>query len=102
MLETTYVKQGNTLTVKPTGRLDTLTSPMLEKEMQQYLDGITNVIMDFENLEYLSSGGLRLLLATEKLMEERGGCLEVIHANEYIIEVFAMVDFMDVIKVEQD
>ena len=101
-MEATYLKDGNILTVKPTGRLDTATSPILEKEMQPHLDGIDHVIMDFADLEYISSGGLRMLLALEQVLEDRDGKLDVLHANDYIIEVFELVGFMDVVNVIRD
>ena len=102
MSDTVYLKEGNTLTVRPQGRLDTATSPVLEKELQPQLDGIQYVVMDFSSVEYISSGGLRMLLAVEQLLEERGGKLKVIHVNDYILEVFDMVGFMDVVEVEKN
>ena len=99
MSETIYQKQGTTLTVKPEGRLDTVTSPAFEKELQEHLDGVKDVTMDLASVEYISSGGLRMMLATERLLEQKGGALKVINANEYILEVFDLVGFMDVVEV---
>ena len=99
MSEAIYQKQDTTLTVKPAGRLDTVTSPLLERELQLHLDGVKDIVMDFSSVEYISSGGLRMLLATEQTLEQRGGRLQVIHANDYIIDVFDMVGFMDVVEV---
>ena len=101
MSNTIFEKQGTTLTVKPQGRLDTATSPVLEQEMQQYLDGILNVTMDFADVEYISSGGLRVLLSTDQILEDRGGNLRVIHVNEHILEVFQLVGFMEIVNVEE-
>ena len=102
MSATIFDKNGSLLTVKPDGRLDTATSPVLEKELQPYLDGIQNVVMDFEKVDYISSGGLRVLLAIEQQMEDRGGGLRLIHVNENIIEIFELVGFMDVVTVDQN
>ncbi len=99
MSNTIFDKQGSKLTVIPEGRLDTATSPVLEKEMQQYLDGVQEITMDFAKVEYISSGGLRVLLATEQLMEDRDGSMQLIHVNEHILEVFELVGFMDVVTV---
>ena len=66
MSGTIYEKQGTTLTVKPQGRLDTATSPVLEKELEQHLDGVKDVIMDFSSVEYISSSGLRLFMSVLK------------------------------------
>ena len=101
MSTTIFEKQGTNLTVKPQGRLDTATSPVLEKEMQQYLDGVLNVTMDFADVEYISSGGLRVLLSTDQILEDRGGNLRIIHVNEHILEVFQLVGFMEIVDVEE-
>ncbi|MBQ6374074.1 MAG: STAS domain-containing protein [Clostridia bacterium] len=102
MSATVYEKNGSTLTVKPEGRLDTATSPVLERELQERLDGVQEIIMDFEKVEYISSGGLRVLLTVEQTMEARDGSLRLIHVNENIIEIFDLVGFMDVVTVERD
>ncbi|MBR6707318.1 MAG: STAS domain-containing protein [Clostridia bacterium] len=102
MSDAVFEKNGTVLTVRPEGRLDTATSPELEREMRQRLDGIAEVIMDFSKLEYISSGGLRLLLAIEQLLGPRGGGLKVVHANQYILEIFGMIGFENVITVEKD
>ena len=99
---TVFDKQGSVLTVAPEGRLDTTTSPVLEKEMKQHLDGVKEVTMDFERVAYISSAGIRLLLLTEQLMEERGGSLKLTHVNEYILEILDMIGFTDVVSVIQD
>ena len=101
MSTTIFEKQGTNLTVKPQGRLDTATSPVLEKEMLQYLDGVLNVTMDFADVEYISSGGLRVLLSTDQILEDRGGNLRIIHVNEHILEVFQLVGFMEIVDVEE-
>ena len=102
MSATVFEKQGSQLTVKPEGRLDTASSPVLESEMQPYLDGVQNVIMDFTKVEYISSGGLRLMLTTDQKLENRGGSLKIIHVNENILEICYLVGFTDIITVEQD
>ena len=61
--------QGTTLRVTLEGRLDTTTAPQLEAELKAALDGITELDLDFEKLEYLSSAGLRVQLAAQKTMK---------------------------------
>ena len=102
MSATVFEKQGSQLTVKPEGRLDTATSPILESEMQPYLDTVQDVVMDFTKVEYISSGGLRLMLTTDQQLESRGGSMKIIHVNENILEIFSLVGFTDIITVEQD
>ena len=99
MSETSIEKQGNTLKVKPAGRLDLITAPELEKELQAHMDGVRDITMDFTNVDYISSGGLRVLLALEKQLEQNDGGLTVINANEDIIKIFELVGFTDVVTV---
>ena len=102
MSETVFDKKGSVLTVYPEGRLDTATSPVLEKELQQHLDGVKNIIIDFERVEYISSAGLRVLLVVEQLAEGRGGSLRLIHVNNNILEILGLVGFLEVVAVNKD
>lgn len=79
---------GNELTVALFGRLDTTTSPMLEKELKDRFDGLERLSFDFSDLEYLSSAGLRVLLACQKKMNAVNGSMEIRHANSTIQEIF--------------
>ena len=95
-----FVKDGTTLTVKPDGRLDTATSPELERLMKPELKGMTEVIVDLEKVDYISSGGLRVLLSAEQEMEERDGSMKVIHVNPLIMEVFGITGFLELLTIE--
>lgn len=81
------------------GRLDTTTAPELEDELKQSLDGVTELIFDFEKLEYISSAGLRVLLGSQKMMEKRDG-MTVRHVNETIADIFDVTGFADVLTIE--
>lgn len=63
--------QGDTLTVSLDGRLDTTTSPDFEAELKSNLDGVKNLVFDFEKLEYISSAGLRVMLSAQKIMNKQ-------------------------------
>lgn len=80
------------------GRRDTTTSPSLEAELKQSLDGITELVFDFEKLEYISSAGLRILLAAQKVMNKQGSMV-VKNVNEVIAEVFEVTGFSDILTV---
>lgn len=95
-----FIKNGTTLTVKPEGRLDIATSPELEKRMAPEMEGMTEIIIDMERVEYISSGGLRVLLAAEQEMEDRDGQMKVIHVNEHIMKILDITGFLDIITVE--
>ncbi len=99
MSTTIFDKNNDTLTVTPNGRLDTATSPVLEKELSPYLDDTTNIIIDFQNVEYISSSGMRVILALEQEIEDKNGSLHLINVNDDIIEIFELVNFMNLVKV---
>ena len=81
------------------GRLDTVTAPELEKELKASLDGINELTLDFEKLDYISSAGLRVLLSTQKVMTKQGG-LKIVHVNETIMEIFEVTGFTDILTIE--
>ena len=82
---------GSTLNVMLSRRLDTTTSPQLEAELKSSLNGITELNLDFKDLEYLSSAGLRVLLAARKVMNKQGK-MTIFNVNETINEVFGPAD----------
>ena len=92
-------QNGSELNIALEGRLDTTTSPELEKELKDGLDGIDELTLDFEKLDYISSAGLRVLLAAHKTMMKRGG-MKVIHVNEIVNEVFEVTGFSDILTIE--
>ena len=69
------------------GRLDTMTSPRLEKELQELPVDLKELVLDFGGLEYISSAGLRVLLAAQKMMSKQGE-MKLIHVNETVMEIF--------------
>ena len=91
-------QDGSKLTVKLEGRLDTMTAPELEKSLADSLDGITELTFDMEGLEYISSAGLRLLLATQKTMNKQGE-MKVAHVQEMVMEVFEVTGFNDILTI---
>lgn len=93
------VLDGETLTISLEGRLDTLTSPDLEKVLQDNLNEADKLIFDFEKLEYISSSGLRVLLFAHKQMISKGGMV-VKNVNETVCEVFEVTGFTDLLCIE--
>ncbi len=81
------------------GRLNTVTAPELEKELKTSLDGITELRMDFEKLDYISSAGLRVLLSAQKQMNKQG-TMTLHHVNQTILEIFEVTGFSDILTVE--
>lgn len=92
------IAEGNKLTIALTGRLDTITAPKLEAELKQNTSGVQELVLDFAGLEYLSSAGLRVLLAAQKVMN-RQGSMVVKNVNETIMEIFEVTGFVDVLNI---
>ena len=90
---------GTELNVKVIGRLDTTTAPELEKEVMGNLDGVAKLVLDFAELDYLSSAGLRVLLQAQKAMNKQGEMV-VRNVNETISEIFDVTGFADVLTIE--
>lgn len=81
------------------GRLDTITAPELEKSLQESIEGVKSLTFDFGNLEYISSAGLRVILAAQKLMTGKGE-MKVCNLNETIKEIFEVTGFSDILTIE--
>ena len=94
-------KNESALTIALEGRLDTTTAPQLESELKASLDGVEKLVLDFDGLDYLSSAGLRVLLATQKNMTKQGGSMMVCNVNEAINEIFEVTGFSDVLTIEK-
>ena len=90
---------GSALTLTLSGRLDTTTAPQLEAELKGNLDGVEHLVLDFAALDYLSSAGLRVLLAAQKLMNKQGEMV-VRNVNETIAEIFDVTGFCDILTIE--
>ncbi len=84
------------LTVSLEGRLDTTTSPMLESELNSSCEGITELILDFAALEYISSAGLRVILSAHKMTK---GMLKIINVNDSVREIFDITGFSDILNI---
>lgn len=90
---------GTTLEIALEGRLDTVTAPDLEAELNKSLDGAESLVLDFSKLEYISSAGLRVLLSAHKAMSGKGG-MKVKNVNEIVKEVFEVTGFSDILTIE--
>ncbi len=95
----TKTQDHNALTLFLEGRLDTTTSPQLETELSASLDGVTHLTLDMAKLVYLSSAGLRVILAAQKRMNKQGKMV-VRHVNDTIMEVFEVTGFVDILTIE--
>ena len=90
---------GNTLNVAVAGRLDTTTAPELEEVLKSSLDGVEDLRLDFKELEYISSAGLRVLLSTQKIMNKQGK-MTVCSVNSVVMEIFEVTGFSEILNIE--
>ena len=93
-------KTGSTLTISVNGRIDTATAPEFDADVTQNLDGITNLILDFKDVNYVSSAGLRVLLSLQKKMMAAGE-MKLIHVNEAVSDVFEVTGFDEILTFEK-
>lgn len=98
-MEILKTREDTSLVLALVGRLDTVTAPALEAEVSNSLDGVTQLVMDFEKLDYISSAGLRVLLAAQKRMNKQGS-MTVKNVNADIREVFEITGFCDILTIE--
>lgn len=90
---------GTTLTAKIEGRVDTTTAPALEQELKSSFDGVTELVLDFADVAYISSAGLRVLLSAQKIMQKQGS-MKLIHVSAEIMEIFEVTGFSDILTIE--
>ena len=81
------------------GRLDTITAPELEQELKEVLTDLSELVLDFEKLDYISSAGLRVLLSAQKTMNKQGQ-MKVTHVGEAIMDIFEVTGFSDILTIE--
>ena len=99
MLNITASTAGDELTVCLEGKLDTTSSPSLEKTLSENLEGINRLILDMSALEYVSSAGLRVLLSVQKTMSRRRGLI-VRRPSQTVMEIFDVTGFSDILIFE--
>ena len=92
--------EGSKVTLEITGWLDTQTAPQLEKELSALDSGVTSLVFDFANLEYISSAGLRLVIAAYKKMAGKEG-FRIVNVSDEVYDVFSLTGFDQKINIEK-
>lgn len=92
-------QNGTELNIELIGRLDTTTAPELDNELKTALEGVDKLVFDFTKLEYISSAGLRVLLAAQKVMNKQGEMI-LTNVNDDVKEVFEITGFVDILTIE--
>lgn len=92
-------KNGTTLTVSLIGRLDAVTSPELDKDLKNSLEGVKELVFDLAQLDYIASAGLRILLKYQKLMDKAGNEMKIKNVKTEVKEVLDMTGFSDFLHI---
>lgn len=90
------IRKGSMLTFKIDGRIDTTTAQQLEAVLNESLVDVEDIIFDFENVKYISSAGLRVILS----VLHRQNSMKIIHVNDVVMEVFEITGFSDILTIE--
>ena len=98
-MEINRVIKDESCRIELTGRLDTITSPLLEEELSQIPEDTKELVLDLKDLEYVSSAGLRVFLNAQKMMSAKGS-MTLCNVNEEIMEVLDMTGFTQILTIE--
>lgn len=91
--------ENEKITLTVSGRLDTTTAPELETVLDEVLENAKDLVFNLENLEYISSAGLRVILKAQKTMNTKGS-MKLTGVNDSIMEVFDITGFLDILTIE--
>lgn len=98
-LKVSVNKDGDTYTVLVDGRLDTLTSPQLDAELNKIIGNAKKLVLDLDKLAYISSAGLRVLLGAAQQLDGKGEMV-LVHVSEAVHEIFDVTGFIQVFNIE--
>lgn len=94
----TIDRDDQALSVRVHGHLDINSSPVLEEALKGQLDGVTSLTVDLADVDYVSSMGLRLLLALQKRMFKQGS-MQIVNVNEPVMQLFDDSGFSEIIDI---
>ena len=92
-------QNGDQLTVKIVGRLDTNTAPEFQKAVEPQLPAVKSLVLDFGGVDYVSSAGLRVLLTLEQEMEEKNGTMELHNVSDVVKDILNITGFLDILTI---
>ncbi len=98
-MTTEITKNGSVLNIAVEGRIDTVTSPDLEKTILDNISEAEDMTIDLKGVDYISSAGLRVLLSTQKIMDKQGKLL-IRGVGENVMEIFEVTGFVDIFDIE--
>ncbi len=100
-MDVTKKQNGSELLLELSGSIDSGTSPELNAVIEQSLKGVNSLILDFKKIDYISSAGLRVLLATFKTLSGRGGNMIIRYPNQNVMDIFTMTGFDNILTIEK-
>ena len=92
-------KENGVILMKIEGRLDTTTAPELEKAINTEGEELKSLVLDFKDVDYISSAGLRVLLTAQKKMNVQGS-MELVGVSEAVMDIFEMTGFADILEIK--
>ncbi|MDD5169648.1 MAG: STAS domain-containing protein [Syntrophales bacterium] len=96
-------KEEKAVIVSVTGRMDAVAAPQFDEQLDTLMEeGQTRIIIDFKDLEYISSAGLQIILAAAKKMENVNGEIVLLHLNDAVKEVFEISGFDILFRIFDD
>ncbi len=98
-MKVNVIEENEKLVLQISETIDSSSAPELESILKEKLEGKTYVIFDLQNLRYTSSAGLRVLIATHKLMQKKGTMI-VRNVGESVAEVLDMTGFSTILNIE--
>lgn len=99
-MEITITQEGAKAIIALNGKLSVATSPDLEAAISGLPESTNEFVIDLSQLEYISSAGLRVLVSTEKLANQRSGSMVLLHPNDEVLEVFDMTGLTDIFTIQ--
>lgn len=99
-MNVTKKQTGSELLVELEGSIDSTTSNELNTALNESLNGVNSMILDFKKIDYVSSAGLRVLLATYKALVAKGGTMVIRNVNQNVMDIFTMTGFDNILTIE--
>ena len=99
-MDVTKKQNGSELLLELSGSIDSVTSPKFNEVIEQSIKEINSLILDFKKIDYISSAGLRVLLATFKTLSGRGGNMIIRYPNQNVMDIFTMTGFDNILTIE--
>ena len=100
MLKINKNQNNNELILTLEGSIDSVTSSLLEQELKNIDKNIKKLVLDFTNVDYIASAGLRVLLIAQKAIQKQGGDVVIHNPNKGVIDVFTITGFINIINIE--